>query len=151
MRQSTSNGLITLLLALGFAGCVIDAHENGVVTRDEKRFTVSGAPQLNLKTFDGTIEVRSWDQKDVLVEIRRRGRDAQVAADLVVNVTQDGNRIVIDAPSPKNRTGGIHFGSWNSGTVSLIVTTPKNVTLDDHAVDAFCDLRGCPGGRGALE
>ena len=94
------------VLALGSAACSIDVRGEGIVTREEKRFTVTGAPDLNLRTFDGSIQVKSWDRNEVLVEIERRGPDAQTAEALVVNATQDGNRIVVEAPGPATgRTG----------------------------------------------
>ena len=37
----------------------------------------TGTPDLHLTTFDGAIEIRSWDRPDVLVEIEKRGADAR--------------------------------------------------------------------------
>ncbi|MGH7340791.1 MAG: hypothetical protein ACREKH_09900, partial [Candidatus Rokuibacteriota bacterium] len=89
------------VLALGSAACSIDVRGEGIVTREEKRFTVTGAPDLNVRTFDGSIQLKSWDRNEVLVEIERRGPDKQTAEALVVNATQDGNRILVEAPGPR--------------------------------------------------
>jgi DUF4097 and DUF4098 domain-containing protein YvlB len=145
MRQSIFTGLAAGFLVLTSAACAIDVQGAGVVTRDEKRFTVSGAPQLNLRTFDGAIQVRAWDQKDVRVEIQRRGPDAQAAAALVVNVTQDGDRIAIEALDPRRHDGGPLFGFWSSGSVSLIVTTPRNVALEARTGDGAITTEGLAG------
>jgi DUF4097 and DUF4098 domain-containing protein YvlB len=145
MRHVTSTGLVLGLLALGSTACSIDVRGESIVARDEKRFAVSGEPELSLNTFDGSIEVRSWDQKDVRIEIERRGPNARAAAALVVNVKQTGNRIVIEAPSPSGRNGGFHFGSWSSGSVSLIVTTPARVTLDASTGDGSIATEGLAG------
>ena len=51
---------------------VVDSQ--GHITREEKRFTVPGTPELKLVTFDGAIEIRAGDGKTVVVEIEKRGR-----------------------------------------------------------------------------
>lgn len=132
MRHLTTNVAFAGFIALASTACMVDIQGEAVVNRDEKRFTVSGEPELNLRTFDGSIQVRSWDQKDVRVEIERRGPDAQTAAALVVNVTQEGNRIVVDAPKPPRRDG-FHVGPGPS--VSLIVTAPRRLSLEAHTGD----------------
>lgn len=129
-------------LALGSAACTIEVQGEAVVSREEKRFTVSGEPELNLRTFDGSIQLRSWDQKDVRVEIERRGPDTGTAAALVVNVTQTGNRIVIDAPNPR-RDEGFHFGP--SRSVSLIVTAPRRMRLEARTGDGGINAEDLAG------
>jgi hypothetical protein len=123
------------VLSLGLAACSIDVHGEGVVTREEKRFTVSGQTGLNLRTFDGSIQMKSWDRNEVLVEIERRGPDEKSTAALVVNASQDGNRIVVDVPEPRDRRDGIHIGPWQSLSVSLIVTAPRTVTVEARTGD----------------
>ena len=71
--------------------------------RSASPFLPTEPVDLKLQTFDGTIVVRSWDKNEVLVEIERRGPDQSAAEALVVNQTQEGNRIVIEAPSARNR------------------------------------------------
>ncbi len=94
-----------------------------------------GPADLNLRTFDGSIQMKSWDRNEVLVEIERRGPDEQTAKALVVNTSQDGNRIVVDVPEPRDRRDGIHIGSWQSPSVSLVVTAPRKVTVDARTGD----------------
>jgi DUF4097 and DUF4098 domain-containing protein YvlB len=123
------------VLALASAACSIDVSGEGVVNREEKRFTVSGQPELNLRTFDGSVQLKSWDRDEVLVEIERRGQDAKAAEALVVSATQEGNRIVVEAPEPRDRRERIHFGSWQSPSVSLIVTAPRKLTAEVRTGD----------------
>ena len=127
------------------AACSIDVRGEGIVTREEKRFTVTGAPDLNIRTFDGSIQLKSWDRNEVLVEIERRGPDAQTAEALVVNATQDGNRILVEAPGPRDRDNRIHIGSWQSPSVSLSVTAPRKLNAElrtgDGSINAD-DLAG---------
>ena len=126
-----TSALSVSVLSLGSAACSIDVRGEGIVTREEKRFTVSGQPELNLRTFDGSVQMKSWDRNEVLVEIERRGQDAKTAEALVVTATQDGNRITVEAPEPRDRREGIHLGSWQSPSVNLIVTVPKKLTAAD--------------------
>jgi hypothetical protein len=131
-------------LALGSTACSIDVRGEGIVTREEKRFTVNGQLDLSLRTFDGSVQLKSWDRNEVLVEIERRAQDTPTAEALVVNATQEGNRIVVDAPAPRDRER-IHIGSWQSPSVSLIVTTPRKLTAEVRTGDgsiSAADLAG---------
>jgi hypothetical protein len=92
--------------------------------------------------------MKSWDKDEVLVEIERRGPDQKAAEALVVNMSQEGNRIVVDAPAPSDRRDGIHIGSWQSPSVSLIVTAPRKVSVDARTGDGSIsadDLAGTVG------
>jgi DUF4097 and DUF4098 domain-containing protein YvlB len=142
MRQFMPAGLLLGLFAVGSTACTIDVHGDMAVAREEKRFTVTGDPELNLRTFDGRIELSSWDQKDVRVEIERRGPDSQSAAGLTVNIRQEGNRIVIEAPKPA-RHAAIHFG--NEPSVSLIVTAPRRMKVEARTGDGSIRVNGVEG------
>jgi hypothetical protein len=136
------------VLSIGAAACSIDVRGEGIVTREERRFEVTGPADVSLRTFDGSIQMRSWDRNEVLVEIERRGPDEETAKALVVNTSQDGNRIVVDAPEPRDRRDGIHIGSWQSPSVSLIVTAPRKVSVDARTGDGSIsadDLSGTVG------
>jgi hypothetical protein len=122
-------------LSIAVSACSIDVRGEGIVKREEKRFAVSGSAELSLRTFDGSIQLKSWDKNEVLVEIERRGPDDQSAEALVVTATQEGNRIVVDAPPPRDRREGIHIGSWTSPSVSLVVTAPRTITVNARTGD----------------
>ena len=62
-----------LLFGAASVGCTVTVDSHSEVQREEKRFTVTGTPDLRLTTFDGSIQIQSWDKPDVLVEIERRG------------------------------------------------------------------------------
>jgi len=139
--------VLAVLVAAASTACSIDVQGSSTVVREEKRFTISEKEPLNLKlsTFDGAIQLRSWDRNEVLVEIERRGPDKATAEALPVDVTQDGNVVSVDARS----SGGGHrisvFGGWSSPAVSLRVTAPRRLTLEartgDGSIDAS-DLQG---------
>lgn len=116
------------VLAIGAAACSIDVRGESIVKREEKRFVVNGQADVNLRTFDGSIQLKSWDKDEVLVEIERRGPDEQSIDALVVNTSQDNNRIVVEVPASAD-SRAIHIGSWQSPSVSLVVTAPRTVNV----------------------
>ena len=61
-------------VALASTACVINVNDESVVVREERRFAVSGDPDLTLNTFDGSIRVQAWDRNEVLIEIARTVR-----------------------------------------------------------------------------
>jgi DUF4097 and DUF4098 domain-containing protein YvlB len=102
-------------------GCVV-VDSQGHITRDEKRFTVSGMPDVHLTTFDGAIEIRSGADGEVRLEIEKRGPSEEEIKKIQVDVKQDGNRIDVDVRKPNRE---VVFGFGMSPTAKLIVTMPK--------------------------
>lgn len=115
-------------LPMCLAGCVV-VDTQGHIAREEKRFTVSGVPDLKLTTFDGAIEIRSSDAKTIVVEIEKRGRTPEAIEQLKVETKQDGNLIEVTVKRP-GRDGEFFGFNGMSSTAKLIVTMPRegNVT-----------------------
>jgi DUF4097 and DUF4098 domain-containing protein YvlB len=112
------------VLPFSLAACVV-VDSQGHITREEKRFTVAGTPELHLTTFDGAIEIRSGDAKTVVVEIEKRGPSPEAIADLKIETKQDGNRIDVEVKKPARET--VFFGVGHmSPTAKLIVTMPRD-------------------------
>jgi hypothetical protein len=122
------SGFPTLALAatlpFSLAACVV-VDSQGHITREEKRFTVTGTPDLRLTTFDGAIEIRSGDGKTVVVEIEKRGPTEDAIDQLKVEATQNGDRIEIEVKKPSHEI--VLFGVGHmSPTAKLIVTMPRD-------------------------
>lgn len=117
------------IFAVAASGCVINLDADQVVVREEKQFKVGPGAEVTLDTFDGSIQVQSWNQAEVRVEIEKRGPDRDVAAALEVKSSQDGNRIRVEAPNPRVARELIGFGNYSGPSVSFIVRLPQNVTL----------------------
>ena len=109
------------------AGCVV-VDSQAHITREEKRFEVTGAPDLKLTTFDGSIELHAGDGKTVLVEIEKRGPTQEGLDQLRVETKQDGNRIEVEVKRPSREVA--FFGIGSTPSAKLIVTMPAagNVT-----------------------
>ena len=94
-RSFLSVCLFALPLSVGCAN--ISGSDLGrFVQRDEKRFIVDGKPEVVLSTFDGSIEIRSWDGPDVLVIVEKRAATQSAAASIEVLSAQQGNRVSVE-------------------------------------------------------
>lgn len=147
MAQYARPAVALLALALAGAGCVINVDADAVTVRDEKRFTVGANPEVTLETWDGSIKVQSWDQPEVRVEIQKRGADRDEAAALVVNATQEGNRVRVEAPAPRveREFTGIGIGSFSGLSVSYVVSVPTRVKLLARTRDGSINVDGVTG------
>jgi DUF4097 and DUF4098 domain-containing protein YvlB len=116
-----------------FSGCVV-VDSQAHITREEKRFTVSGVPDLTLTTFDGSIEVHSGGAGNtVLVEIEKRGATQEGIDQLHVETHQDGNRITVEVKRPSREV--VFFGIGTTPTARLIVTMPREGNLTAKSGD----------------
>jgi len=134
-----------ILAGMLSSACSIDVNGAGAEIVEQKTFQLTGQPELKVHTFDGAIEVRSWDRNEVSVEIRRRAASDDEAKALDVTTTQEGNRIVIDAPGGRERRRVIRLGAWPGDGVSFIVRAPRQLLLDAQTGDgsiAVDDLAG---------
>ncbi len=110
--------------ALIASGCVV-VDSQGHIVRDEKRFTVSGTPDLRLTTFDGGIDIRSGEGKEIIVEIEKRGPSQEAVDRLEVAASQDGNRVTVEVKKPTGEFWSFGMGH-SSPSARLIVTMPKD-------------------------
>jgi DUF4097 and DUF4098 domain-containing protein YvlB len=117
-----------ILAACVGSGCVISVDSQAQIVRDEKRFTVTGVPELRLTTFDGAIEIQSWDKPDVLVEIEKRGATREAVDGLEIKSSQEGQRIELEVKRPQSETfSGIGFHRTASAT--LRVSLPRRADV----------------------
>ena len=117
-------------MALGVGACVIDVEHEGETERVEKRFPVaeSSVAELRLQTFDGAIEVRTWDRPEVLVFVDKRGEHAKVLERIEVLAEQKGEVITVEArDSNKSRFVGIGFSVAPSA--KMVATVPRRTNL----------------------
>jgi DUF4097 and DUF4098 domain-containing protein YvlB len=125
----------TLVLAGAVAsGCVVSVDSQGQIVRDEKRFSLDGAPELHLSTFDGTIEIQSWERPEVLVEIEKRGPTREAVDALTVESSQRGNRIELEVKRPRTESFQ-GFGFHVSTSAKLIVSVPRKADVTARTGD----------------
>src|SRR4029079_7755787 len=111
-----------LVTSFWVAGCTVTLDSQSEIVKDEKRFTVTGPPTVRLTTFDGTIQVQSWDKPDVLVEIEKRGPTREAVDALEVKASQDGDTIEVEVVKPRGTFG---MGLGMSGSARFYVWLPR--------------------------
>src|SRR5205823_2540726 len=130
------------LVLVGPACIGIDGADfNKYVERDEKHFSVSGKPEVNLRTFDGSIEVRPWDKNDVQIVIEKRGTSKAATDTIEIHAEQDGSRITVEARVPSSHGFRFNF----SRSARLIVSVPATADVSARSGDGSIDLDGVSG------
>lgn len=131
-----------LAAAILGSGCSINLSAEHYIGKEDKTFAVTGKPELSLKTFDGSIEVTTWDKPTVSVTIERRAGSQVEAEALKVTSSQDGNRIFVEAVQPERTVQvGIHVGR----SVRFIVSVPRNTDLVARTGDGSIAITGVHG------
>jgi hypothetical protein len=141
-----SAAVLALQAAIGLsaAGCVdIAAGEAQFVDTIEKRFAVSGTPILMVGTFDGSVEVSTWDRSEVLVTIERRAASREEADRMLITAEQSGDEIRVQVKSARP-DGGFHFnfGSFNA---RVVVNVPTKARIDASTGDGRVYVRDVEG------
>ena len=118
--------VLPCLVALSLAGpaCVVNVDQQGYIEHEEKRFDVAGVIDLHLETFDGSVEVRSWDRPEIVVDVEKRGSDKTAVSRIEVVTNRSGNRIDVTA-----RQNGQTSGFRSSPSAKLIATVPRKIDL----------------------
>lgn len=116
-----------LLLAATFlAACEVNLNTEGLSARETKTFKVAGLPEIDLDTFDGAIEIHSWDKAEVEVEIEKRAMEQSLIDQIKVEATQQGDKIVLKVTGPSRTDfGGLTIGVHISPTARLRVVVPR--------------------------
>jgi len=117
-----------------------------VIDREQKSFTVSGQPRVNVSTFDGSITIHGWDKQEVSYTATKRGGDDEELRQITVQSEQQGSAVSIIAKSQQE-----------SGSASLDVYVPRNSSLHVSSGDGRLNVEGVNGeltlrtGDGAIE
>ena len=115
--------------------------------QETKSFPVSGAPRVNITTFDGHVTVRGWDKAEVSYNATKRAETEEGLRQITVESEQQGPVISVIARNEHNY----------NGTVNLEVFVPKQSTLHVSSGDGAVNLDGVSGeitlrsGDGSIE
>lgn len=143
MRSSLALGFCVGLV--GASGCVVSVDSQGQIAREEKRFSVTEVPDVRLTTFDGSIEIRSWDAKEVLVEIEKRGATEESLRALEIRSTQDGNRVEVEVRRPSSE-GLAGIGFFRGASARLTVSLPRHSNVQARTGDGSIRIEQVEGG-----
>jgi hypothetical protein len=126
IRQSLSI-LAAAGLAATSAACVVSVDAGRYSTREEKTFTVSGTPDVTAITFDGSVEVRSWDKSEVRIEVEKLAADKALADAIEIKAEQSGDSITLEVKKPAGMQS--LFGLKVSPSAKIIATVPRRCNL----------------------
>jgi DUF4097 and DUF4098 domain-containing protein YvlB len=114
---------------LATSACVVSVGSQGYTAREERRFSVTETPDVHLVTFDGSIEVRTWDHNEVLVEIEKRGQTKDAVDSIQLTADQTGSRVQVEARRPDGGQAMLGFGLRMSRSANFVATVPRNANV----------------------
>lgn len=128
------------LLVIGactvFAACEVNLNTEGLSARETKTFTVKGLPNVVLDTFDGAIEIHSWDKPEVEVEIEKRAMEQALIDEIKVQADQQGDVVTIKVTGPRRTEfRGVTIGMHISPTARLRVVVPRSSNIQATSGD----------------
>lgn len=136
----------TGVLAVAATGCELNIATEGISSTETQTFQISGQPDVVLETFDGVIEVRSWDRDTVEIEIERRAMEQSVLDEIKVSAQHDGNRVTLKVTGPaRERFQGITVGNHVSPTARLRVALPRISNLQASSGDGTITVEDVTG------
>ena len=95
------------LMAMALSGCTVNVNTEGATASETHTFKVGASPKVTLDTFDGSIEVHSWDRPEIEVIVEKQAQDDTLLQQIVVEQSQDGDTVTLRVRGP---AGGGHDG-----------------------------------------
>lgn len=139
--------VFTLLLAVLVASaCEVNLNTEGLTARESRTFNVTSRPDVVVETFEGSVEIHSWDRAQVEIEIERRGVEQRVLDEMTVHAEQEGDRIVVRVSAPKpSEFHGISIGENVSPSARLRVALPRESNVDAKSGDGSIAIEDVAG------
>lgn len=144
-RRAACALLTTGTLAVASSACEINLDTEGVTATETRTFEVTGRPDLVLETFDGNIEIHSWDRDAIEIEVEKRAMEQALLDEIQIAAEQDGNRVTLKVTGPASRSRGVTIGARMSPGARLRVAMPRAANLQAASGDgsiAVEDLAG---------
>ena len=134
--------------SLSSAACTVDIQGSGSsrqeVSREQRTIRLTGMPDVTVRTFDGSVQVRSWDRNEIHVAIERRASSLDELKDIRVDTVQEGGTVLIEAKRP-DQHDLFHVGSWRSPSVGLMISLPRGLRVDVRTGDGSIDVQDLSG------
>lgn len=126
--------------------CTVNVNTEGRTATETRTFTVTEAPTVTLDTFDGAIEVHSWDRQEVEVTIDKQAQDDALLGQIVIEQTQEGNHVTLRVRGPADSgRGALTIGVNFSPRAKLRVALPRTTTLDLKSGDGTITVEDVTG------
>ena len=125
-----------LAASVTFAGCEVNLNTEGLSAKETLTFKVSGQPQVVLDTFDGAIELHSWDRPEVEVEIEKRAMEQALIDEIKVEASEKNGVVTVKVTGPsRTEFRGVTIGMHISPTARLRVAVPRNSNVEATSGD----------------
>jgi DUF4097 and DUF4098 domain-containing protein YvlB len=111
------------------AGCEVNLNTEGLSAREVKSFKVAGQPEIVLDTFDGAIELHSWDRNEIEVEVEKRAMEQSLLDEIKIDAQQQGDKIIVKVTGPRHERHGVTIGVNISPTARLRVAVPRSANI----------------------
>ena len=148
MRFPTSGitGLGAVLAACVVSACTVNVNTEGATASETRKFTVQGRPTVTLDTFDGAIEVHSWERNEVEVVVDKQAQDEGLLGQIVIEQSQEGDHVTLRVRGPAQaERSGVVIGVSFSPRATLRVTLPKTATLELKSGDGTISVEDVAG------
>ncbi len=113
--------------------CSVSVDRQAYIEREEKRFSADHVIELRLTTFDGAVEIRSWDRPEIVVSVEKRGEDKEAVSRIQVTSEQSGDTIRVEAHAPGRSAFGL--GRFTSPSARFVATVPRKCNLIIRTTD----------------
>ena len=137
--------LTLVAAAVVLAGCEVNLNTEGLSAREVKTFKVTGQPEVVLDTFDGSIELHSWDRNEIEVEVEKRAMEQSLLDEIKIDAQQEGDKIVVRVTGPRAERHGVTIGMHISPTARLRVAVPKNANINAVSGDGSIKAEAIEG------
>jgi DUF4097 and DUF4098 domain-containing protein YvlB len=128
--------VLLIVASTALSACEVNLQTEGLSARETKTFKVTGQPQLILDTFDGAIELHSWDRPEVEVEVEKRAMEQTLLDEIKITSEQKGDAITIKVTGPtRQQFRGVTVGVHISPTARLRVAVPRNSNIQATSGD----------------
>jgi hypothetical protein len=125
-------------------GCTVTVDSHSEIFREEKRYPVTGVTDVRVTTFDGAIQIQSWDKNEVLIEIEKRGPTKSAVTDLEVRGGQNGGVIELEVRRPRRESfSGI--GIHRTAYARLFVWVPRATNVRARSGDGSITVERVDG------
>lgn len=120
----------------------MNSNSNRLTERDSKSFAVTGTPRVTIDTFDGPINVRTWEKQEVSYSATKRASDQENMQGIHIMAEQRGEEVIIRAEFDRataNRLGNVEA----SAGFDLFV--PRQANLRVSTSDGRLSIEGVSG------
>ena len=133
-----------IIAAAVVGACVARVESEGYRAVEERRFDVQreGA-DVTLITFDGSIEVRSWNRPSILIEIVKRGSSKAIVDAIEILAEETDGAVTVEARRPPDLGSLIGIDSRSSAT--LVATLPEHSNLVARSGDGSISVERLTG------